>query len=183
MKNLLLLLLTTFALNSCSNSDDNKPSTPKTELEKLPPATHTGANTAGCLVNGKAFLPKGYFPSGNLFCNYIDGNDFVLSINQNVNQKIWSVIITSDSTELHNNIGVTFPLNIMQNNSKYGEYYIYNTDFTQVHYTTTSAITGEFVITHHNFNQAIISGTFWFDGVNSNGEKVEVREGRFDMHY
>ena len=58
MKNLLLLFLTTFAL-SCCNKDDNPK--PKTELEKLPPATQTGANTAGCLVNGVAFLPKGYF--------------------------------------------------------------------------------------------------------------------------
>lgn len=34
-KNLILLLFTTFAL-SCCNKDDDKP---KTELEKLPPAT------------------------------------------------------------------------------------------------------------------------------------------------
>ena len=27
----------------------------------------------------------------------------------------------------------------------------------------------------------IVSGTFWFDAVNDKGEKVEVREGRFDM--
>ena len=27
----------------------------------------------------------------------------------------------------------------------------------------------------------IISGTFWFDAVNEQGKKVEIREGRFDM--
>ena len=51
------------------------------------------------------------------------------------------------------------------------------------HYSTTSAITGELKITYHNYNQAILSGTFWFDAINSNGEIVHVREGRFDMHY
>ena len=52
MKNLLLLLLVTFAISCCNKGDDDQP---KTELEKLPPATQTGANTAGCLVNGVAF--------------------------------------------------------------------------------------------------------------------------------
>jgi hypothetical protein len=26
-----------------------------------------------------------------------------------------------------------------------------------------------------------VAGTFWFDAVNDRGEKVEVRQGRFDM--
>ncbi|MBW7840687.1 MAG: hypothetical protein H3C36_13855, partial [Chitinophagaceae bacterium] len=29
----------------------------------------------------------------------------------------------------------------------------------------------------------IVSGTFWFDAVTANGQKVEVREGRFDVRY
>lgn len=32
-------------------------------------------------------------------------------------------------------------------------------------------------------SQAIISGTFWYDAINSTGQKVEVRNGRFDMHF
>lgn len=59
MKNLLLLLLTTFALSCCNKDDDQ----PKTELEKLPPATQTGAGTFACYVNGKPFIDTsgGYF--------------------------------------------------------------------------------------------------------------------------
>lgn len=34
----------------------NKPT--KTELEKLPPITQIGANTFGCLINGKAWIPE-----------------------------------------------------------------------------------------------------------------------------
>ena len=180
MKKLFLLFLATFVLSCSHHHNDDMPTS---EIDKLPPATQTGANTAGCLVNGVAFLPKGYLVTGNLVCNYIDGKDFVLAINENINDRIRSIIVTSSNTELHNNLGITFPLNIMQNNSKYGEYYIYNTDFTQIHYTTTSTINGELKITYHNFNNAIISGTFWFDAINSNGEIVKVREGRFDMHY
>ncbi|MEJ7914030.1 MAG: hypothetical protein WKF70_12800 [Chitinophagaceae bacterium] len=46
-----LLLLTVLFSFQCRKS--------KSELEQLPPATQTGAETFGCLVNGKAFKPKG----------------------------------------------------------------------------------------------------------------------------
>ena len=34
------------------------------EIDKLPAATQTGANTFGCLVNGKVFVSKGYDGTG-----------------------------------------------------------------------------------------------------------------------
>ncbi|MEJ7676395.1 MAG: hypothetical protein WKG06_00640 [Segetibacter sp.] len=43
--------------------------------------------------------------------------------------------------------------------------------------------TGELHITKFDETNRIVSGTFWFDGVNTNSEKVQVREGRFDMPY
>ncbi len=55
MKKLLLLIITTFTLSCCNKDDDQ----PKTELDKLPPATQTGANTFGCLLDGQAFIPSG----------------------------------------------------------------------------------------------------------------------------
>lgn len=42
---------------------------------------------------------------------------------------------------------------------------------------------GELTITHLDEERQIVSGTFWFDAVNKQGEKVQVREGRFDMRY
>lgn len=32
----------------------------KTDEEQLPPITQTGANTFGCLINGKLFIPQGF---------------------------------------------------------------------------------------------------------------------------
>ena len=29
----------------------------------------------------------------------------------------------------------------------------------------------------------IVSGTFWFDAVNTAGETIQIRSGRFDMNY
>ena len=187
MKNLLLLLLVTFAISCCNKGDDDQP---KTELEKLPPATQTGANTAGCLVNGVAFLPKGYLVTGNLVCNYIDGKDFILHISERIiqgsNDNIRSIAIISENQNLHDNIGVNFQLgqDNYNGNSKFGSYIINAVASPDPnYYSTTSIITGEFKITYHNYNNAILSGTFWFDAINSNGEIIKVREGRFDMHY
>lgn len=183
MKNLLFLFLTVFALNSCSNNDDNKPGTPKTELEKLPPATQTGANTAGCLVNGKAFLPKGFIPGTNPI-SYQDGLNFSLFIGERNNDILKSIGVFSSNQSLE--VGIIYHLanNNNDDNSKYGIYSINAVPPpSPEYYTTNNIIVGELKITHHDFNNAILSGTFWFDAVNSNGEKVEVREGRFDRHY
>ena len=186
-KNLILLLCIIFVLSCCSKKDDEQP---KTEIEKLPVATQTGANTAGCLVDGVAFLPKGFLTTGNLVCNYIDGKDFTLQITERIMQGSSDVIrdisFGSQNQNLHDNVGITFILanNNNDGNSKYG---IYSIDAfpppSPNYFTTTTIINGEFKITYHNYNNAILSGTFWFDAVNSNGVIVKVREGRFDMHY
>tara|TARA_R110001583_G_scaffold185065_1_gene344966 strand:- start:405 stop:767 length:363 start_codon:yes stop_codon:yes gene_type:complete len=69
MKHLLLLFTALIILNGCSNDDDNA---------SLPPETQTGANTVGCLVNGKVFLPhaEGLNPSVNCFYQFVDGEFF-----------------------------------------------------------------------------------------------------------
>ncbi len=51
-----LVTCTLFMGSSCKK--DNSPA------DQLPPATQTGANTFGCLVNGKVFVPKGFDGTG-----------------------------------------------------------------------------------------------------------------------
>ncbi len=53
MKKLSILLLAIIILTSCT-----KDSTTETPADQLPPITQTGANTAGCLINGKLLIPK-----------------------------------------------------------------------------------------------------------------------------
>jgi hypothetical protein len=172
----LLLLLVTLSLSCCSK-EDNKPTNP---IDQLPPATQTGANTAGCLVDGKAFLPKGYIPSGNLVCNYIDGKDFSIGFSQKNDNETLSVDVISYNKSLV--VGETYQLKEYGANSIFGEYFIFQRTGSLT-YQTNSIVKGELKITYHNFDKAILSGTFWFDAVNKNGEKVQVREGRFDMEY
>jgi hypothetical protein len=174
MKKKLLLIGILLTMNSCSQKDEPT----LTPIEQLPKATKTGANTAGCLVNGKAFLPKGSSPSGNLICFYINQKDFSLDIYNNSGDKSQSINIVSKNIEIQ--INEKYLLKKKESNSQYGEFI----DFKiSNYYSTTPEINGELTITHHDYNNAIISGTFWFDAVNNTGEKIEVREGRFDMEY
>ncbi|MDO6743113.1 hypothetical protein Q4553_00860 [Tenacibaculum soleae] len=50
-----VLLFITFTFINCSNNEDPQ--------DQLPPITQTGANTFGCLVNGRVFVPKDAGPS------------------------------------------------------------------------------------------------------------------------
>ncbi|MFD2942477.1 DUF6252 family protein [Flavobacterium notoginsengisoli] len=175
MKRLLLLFFLIICLNSCDKDDVQK-----TPIERLPPLTSLGANTAGCLVNGEAFLPKGNLPA-TLFCQYIDQKHFSIAINEKINNKIRTVNVASLNETLE--LNKIYQLKEYGENSKFAEFVIFNENFDDIQYQTNSVIKGELKITNHNYAKAIISGTFWFDAVNDKGEKVEIREGRFDMEY
>ena len=69
MKKWISLLFISTILSCCNNDDDNS----KTELEKLPPATQTGANTFGCLLNGSAFLPGNGQNTLDCVYQFVDG--------------------------------------------------------------------------------------------------------------
>ncbi|MBG6110283.1 hypothetical protein H4V97_002519 [Flavobacterium sp. CG_23.5] len=173
MKNLLFLFATVLILSCCS-TDDNKPKKP---IDQLPPATQTGANTAGCLINGEAFLPKG---TGIILnCLYQDGLNFGLRITENMNDTSRSIYIST----LNQNLEIGKIYDLQEYNSKWGQFVVFTGGIGKDDYRTTLTITGELKITNHNFSKAILSGTFWFDAVNSKGEKIQVREGRFDMEY
>jgi hypothetical protein len=47
----LLFFISLFAMTACSKNDD-------APQDQLPPATTIGANTAGCLIDGKVLIPK-----------------------------------------------------------------------------------------------------------------------------
>jgi len=172
MKNIFLSLLTAFTLIACYH-DDYIP-----KISDLPPATQTGKNTAGCLINGQAFIRYGLGSSFN--CFYQDGLNFGLGFDWKTSKTIKAINIASLNQHLEE--GQTYQLKEYAAGSKYGEYVIFG-EVSDIEYKTTSLVTGELTITHHDFDHAIISGTFWFDAINDKGEKIEVREGRFDAKY
>jgi len=174
MKSFYVLLTLFIALTSCEKKEDPN----LTPLEQLPPKTQVGANTAGCLVDGELFLPKGFTPSGNLICNYINQKDFSLDIYDNSDNKSHSVFIESRNLQLK--VNEIYILRERSNISQSGEFFVFKEN---KEFSTTANVNGELIITHHDFNNATISGTFWYDAIDKNGNIVEIREGRFDMEY
>jgi len=65
MKTKLPLYLALLLLTQCSKCKDDP--TPADPAAGLPPATQTGANTFGCLINGQAYTPKGRVGLGDNF--------------------------------------------------------------------------------------------------------------------
>ena len=174
MKKLLLLLLTTFAL-SCCNKDDDKPIA---EIDKLPPATQTGANTVGCLLDGKAFLPGNFPNSTNCFYQFVDGNYyFALALRKRDSQNnLIGLDIGTNAKQIFQNETLVL-LEYLPDNASAA--YIYGT-FQNF---TNNIHTGELTITKLDEINHIVSGTFWFDVQDSNGVVHQIREGRFDMQY
>src|SRR5690606_10158538 len=85
----LLLIGSIVSLESCDLFE--KVSKPKTELEKLPPATQEGKNTFGCLVDGKAWVTRSsidasaFYQEGVLSIGaFIDRNNISQGIGLNV---------------------------------------------------------------------------------------------------
>ena len=61
---LALLLAALLGLSQCKKKRDPAPE------DQLPPATQTGANTFGCLVNGQPWTPQGYNGMSNYSVYY-----------------------------------------------------------------------------------------------------------------
>ncbi len=174
-----LLLVTT---NSCNGDDDSSDDT-------LPEVTTIGANTAGCLVNGEVFLPKGNSFGGPTLSAFYqvdqDGFHFGLSISDTTGDITKSIAVFTNPEELQE--GQTYSLGAIEVNedndfnSNFGRYI--EIDASVVFFNTSSTSTGVLTITKLDTQQNIISGTFSFDAINNSGEVVEVRDGRFDMRY
>lgn len=180
----LLAVFTSFSESSCHKS---KPSNP---LDQLPPATQTGANTFGCLINGQVFIPKGSVFSGpNLWCayqylqdNYDTGYFFQLSAGDKSNSSnITGVGIYTDSLQIAENRMYSLVANRVRGRA-YGLHDIYTFQGSQILYTSFE-LPGELRITKFDSANQVVCGTFWFNVVNTVGDTIKITDGRFDMHF
>ena len=177
MKKLFFLLSTIALLSSCDK--DGQIFAGK---DKLPPETQTGENTVGCLVNGKVFLPhqQGISSPVNCYYQFVKGEYyFTMAFGDMRGTGIEDVNIFTAKINLQE--GQTYLLNQGYGPDK-GAGAEYYTDLNNK-FSTNLINIGEVIITRIDVSKSIVSGTFWFDAVNSKGEKVEIREGRFDWNY
>ena len=156
----------------------------------LPPLTHEGKNTFGCLVNGAVFLPKAAFLGSPTSCYYqklyegSEGYVFVVSGRRNPANscELSSISIYVDSISLET--GKIFALRARppgKHRASYRAANVYTSRSSR--YVTSDTLVGELTITFFDLDLGIVAGTFWFDGIDEFGNTVHVTEGRFDMQY
>jgi hypothetical protein len=184
-----VFLYSFFISNSCKKSSFS-----------LPPITQTGANTFGCLVDGKILTPETSILNGGpyLNCVYRKAYDdtakaYTFQINAedkpNNSCNFSSIEIGLDSVRLKQ--GNTYELSASLNsngNAPPGKYFGSYTNVTCSQsylnvYSTSDSLTGQLTITYIDQLNYIISGTFYFKALNAQGDAVDVTNGRFDVKY
>jgi hypothetical protein len=188
-----LFFLTLFSL--CLFSCDRKDADPNV----LPEATQTGANTAGCIINGKVLIPKngsqaiGGPPLYGLNLNA--GNNFYPD-----KDDYWQLEIANKKDP--NSMGVILWIKTMKyGNGDYivgqsnGEWYDYGPNNNQIiagikengvnktYYSSDNS--GIIVITKSDYYGGIYSGTFSATLYNKDNpsETIKITDGRFDINY
>ena len=180
----LLLLFIVCGTGGCSSDDDNANASDL--VNQLPEATQTGENTAGALVDGEPITPKGGGTTPNLtaFYQLLDGEYFfnVSLFRAGENNILLGLDLFSNPGLIEKNN--TYLLNVNPNQEGFGGAYTKRIlNESESFHFTDNEFTGELTITHLDEQNRIVSGTFWFDALNEEGEVVEVREGRFDVTY
>ena len=197
MKKIILLLLTTVILSSCTKNDTTPPEVPK---DQLPAITTTGANTAGCIINGKVIIPKngvnGISGSTVYGLKYVVGPNFGLPNFDdtfsltiiNLKEKgvsYWIYIHINDMT-----IGDGI-YNVEQSNGEFlnspnNPHIIVRETFDGVSGKTfiSGSNSGIINISRFDYNSKIISGIFNCTLYNKDNpsEKIQVTDGRFDIN-
>lgn len=148
--------------------------------------TQTGAGTFGCLVDGKVFRPKGSAFAGPIwkaFNQYVDGRYiFGISARRSEGEVSQLVSIGGDSITLSKK---TYELGSREiKGVLYGQYNYSEIGTLRTRSFTNSIHKGQLTVKHFDSVAQIVSGTFWFDAIDSaTGRVVQIRDGRFDLTY
>ncbi len=145
---------------------------PKSELEKLPPATQQGKNTFGCLVNGRAWVTR---TSTDVSSFYQSG---VLQVSADIsegNRQHIDLIVLNGVIE-----GTTYDLT---DNSKCGAKFSWIKTSMICFYEAENTLIGSLTITKVDQAKLIVSGQFEFTTIVSGCDTIKVTNGRFDVLY
>jgi hypothetical protein len=182
---LLLLILIIVTVESCKKAKCTDP------ICQLPPATQTGANTMGCLVNGKAWLPDTKDDGGiprlpaisvsfwntktQLYLRFYrvrkpDNQDLKIYVTNFTGEGIYVMDSTSRI------------MGVPGSNGNLNNYFYYTDYNANTKYSTTENYKGKLTITLFDSVRQIISGSFSFKAKGLDGipDSLQVSEGRFD---
>jgi Family of unknown function (DUF6252) len=174
---LVLLLAVTLSASKCKK-------TSPTQLEQLPPATQTGANTFGCLLNGVAFTPGGGGLLDQILIVQFDptfqGGRLSIKAKRIFNSTEYiTMSIGGDSILLSGTFNLGYK-------TKYKVYYFDSRKLCDVLTYSTPApsiVTGKLEIIKFDYNSRIISGIFDFNISMPNCDSIKATDGRFDVKF
>jgi hypothetical protein len=186
----ILTLVTLYTLTTSSNCHKSNSPT-----NQLPPETHSGLNTMGCLVNGQLFIPQSTGnpppPFSSAYRVVFNGiTSIVFNWADLPNCGLSEMKIFLDSVQLQ--VGDTLTLGLMPDSNlvyigkaQWADYESFPCDSGPVSnpYTTTSQVTGQMIIDYYEnaTDISLVAGRFFFDAIGKYGDTIHVREGRFDM--
>jgi hypothetical protein len=169
----LLLLAVTLSAGKCKKIFNN------VDTDGLPPATQTGANTLGFLLNGQPWTPKGYAGlSGNLSLYYdvsFRGGVFNIAARRTLSDTDkQGFVIASDSVQNEGNIILG------QKNSVVS---FWNAECDYDGFDTSVKTEGICSITKLDKINKIFAGTFELTLSKSGCDTIRITQGRFDMRW
>lgn len=162
----------------------------QSELEKLPDATQNGANAAGCLIDGKAFVATGWGSGMGKVTGVSVGlrydSIYWLNLNGEFNgQRVTLSLFLNDlkTTGTHDFNKTTFVLPTAGPNQCANYMALTPVGAVGGTYVTNAQHTGSATITTHNPVQRLVSGTFEFSAASLTepGKVIRVTNGRFDV--
>lgn len=174
MKKLFFLILFSLSILACKERD--------ADPNVLPAATQTGANTAGCLVDGKVWVAskKYIYPIGGAG-TYVENVNNVCKITLDLRN------VSNESRILIKAIISDFELNkeyiVPINNQMDYNICSYSPSLNVFYTSVLPNYTGKLKITRLDIQNQIISGTFEFKAVDNNGNIVNITDGRFDKKF
>ena len=167
-----LLLFALLGLSQCKKNDP-------APLDQLPPATQTGANTFGCLVNGQVWTPRGNSGTAN-YSVYYDPTFRKGTLNVSAYRyqsesatSRQDIILFSDSISAVGQYPLTIPNHqeaLFHGSSGQCGFYQNGNQYRR----------GVITITRLDAQAGIVSGTFAFTLYKPGCDSIRVTQGRFD---
>lgn len=164
----------------------------KTELERLPPATQEGKNTAGFLLDGKAWTPSLSYtdygsPVGALWIKTSVGRtlrlSFARSDKEGNNRTSWSCFLPHIVGRGHFTFNQEFSSNTGDRNPAYAVYSQLRPN-PKRRFITGPDAQGSLTITRFDTVAHIVAGTFEIKVQEDGGtETHELTQGRFDLSF
>ncbi|HDR52806.1 MAG TPA: hypothetical protein ENN90_14505 [Mariniphaga anaerophila] len=167
---MIILLFSFFAAGSCEKEN---------EEPQLPPVTQTGAGTFGCLVNEEVWNSEPLLFGSPLGASNNQWEDKRWIIDAVGND--YTIILEICKDSVIN--GKSILKGISEEGCSNGTVHRKNSHSGISTFRTSNNSIGEILITNYDTINEIIAGTFYFDAFNSSGEKIEIRDGRFDVKF